>query len=62
MRLLGGLSPQRFLERHWQKQHLLVRAALMPPVCPLSADELFALAGNPQVESRLVIEKAPDHG
>jgi 50S ribosomal protein L16 3-hydroxylase len=26
--LLGGLSPQAFLRRHWQKRPLLVRRAL----------------------------------
>jgi len=26
--LLGGLSPARFMKRHWQKKPLLVRAAV----------------------------------
>ncbi|MDE2047989.1 MAG: cupin domain-containing protein, partial [Betaproteobacteria bacterium] len=36
--LLGGLSPARFMQRHWQKKPLVVRAAL-------SADALAALPG-----------------
>ena len=52
--LLGGLSPARFMQRHWQKKPLLVRQA-MPGFKPLlSRAELFALAGDDAVESRLV--------
>jgi len=52
--LLGGLSPAQFMRRHWQRKPLLVRAAwpgLMPPV---SRSQLFALAADADVESRLV--------
>lgn len=53
--LLGGLSPERFMKRHWQKKPLLVRGA-MPGFQPvLSRQELFALAGQDDVESRLVV-------
>ena len=52
--LLGGLSPQQFMQRHWQKKPLLVRAAV-PGMKPLlSRTELFRLAGRAEVESRLV--------
>ena len=52
--LLGGLSPERFMKRHWQKKPLLVRQAV-PGFTPLlSRAELFALAGDEAVESRLV--------
>jgi 50S ribosomal protein L16 3-hydroxylase len=52
--LLGGLSPAQFMKRHWQKKPLLVRGAL-PGFAPLlSRAELFALAGQEEVESRLV--------
>ncbi|MHB1123606.1 MAG: JmjC domain-containing protein [Ramlibacter sp.] len=52
--LLGGLTPARFMKRHWQKKPLLVRGAL-PGFDPLlSRAELFALAGQEEVESRLV--------
>ena len=56
--LLGGLSPQQFMRRHWQKKPLLVRQAL-PGFKPiLSRAELFALAGKESVESRLVVQGA----
>lgn len=57
--LLGGLSPQVFMKRYWQKKPLLVRQAV-PGLKPLlSRAELFALAANDDVQSRLVIQQ-PD--
>jgi 50S ribosomal protein L16 3-hydroxylase len=55
--LLGGLSPARFMQRHWQKKPLLVRGAIpgMQPV--LARQDLFALAAGDDVESRLVVRK-----
>ena len=54
--LLGGLSPQQFMKRHWQKKPLLVRGAL-PGFQPLLArKELFELAARDEVESRLVAQ------
>jgi len=41
------------MQRHWQRRPLLVRAAL-PLALPLARAELFALAANADVESRLV--------
>lgn len=52
--LLGGLSPQAFMRRHWQKMPLLVRQALPGVTAPLSRSALFALAAADGVESRLV--------
>jgi 50S ribosomal protein L16 3-hydroxylase len=52
--LLGGLSPQRFLRRHWQKRPLLVRGALPDFRGVLGKRALFALAARDDVESRLV--------
>lgn len=52
--LLAGLSPARFMQRHWQKKPLLVRQAWPGVVPPLDRAALFALAGDEQVESRLV--------
>jgi 50S ribosomal protein L16 3-hydroxylase len=53
--LLGGLSPQQFMERHWQKKPLLVRGAV-PDLKPLlGRAELFELAARDEVESRLVV-------
>lgn len=55
--LLGGLTPARFMKRHWQKKPLLVRNAV-PGLQPLLAPrELFALAGREEVESRLVVRE-----
>lgn len=55
--LLGGLTPQQFMRRHWQKKPLLVRRAL-PDLQPfLRPAELFALAGQQDVESRLVVRQ-----
>ena len=52
--LLGGLSPARFMKKHWQKKPLLVRGAI-PGFRPLLArKDLFALAARDEVESRLV--------
>ena len=65
--LLGGLSPQAFMKRHWQKRPLLIRnavpafnaavAASGAGVGPLlSRAALFELAANDSVESRLVAQ------
>lgn len=53
--LLGGISPQRFMQRHWQKKPLLVRGAV-PGLQPLlDRSALFELASRDEVESRLVV-------
>jgi len=52
--LLGGLSPQAFLHRHWQKRPLLVRAALPGMRRVIGKRALFALAARSDIESRLV--------
>ncbi|MDE2080867.1 MAG: cupin domain-containing protein [Burkholderiales bacterium] len=56
--LLGGLSPARFMARHWQKQPLLVRQAWPGVQPPLGRAALFALAARDDVESRLVVREA----
>ena len=56
--LLGGLSPAGFMRRHWQKKPLLVRGAFDPTALGGSRSELFALAGQEGVESRLVEQAA----
>jgi 50S ribosomal protein L16 3-hydroxylase len=53
-RLLGGLSAQEFLRRHWQKRPLLVRGALPGWRGAASRAELRRLAARPDVESRFV--------
>lgn len=52
--LLGGLSPKRFMARHWQRKPLLVRQAWPGVAPPLDRTALFALAGRDGVESRLL--------
>ncbi|MDD2926075.1 cupin domain-containing protein [Rhodoferax sp.] len=55
--LLGGLSPQAFMKRHWQKKPLLVRQAV-PGFKPLlSRAQLFELAANEDAQTRLVIQQ-----
>ena len=55
--LLGGLSPQAFMRRHWQKKPLLVRQALPGGVALVSRSQLFDLAAFEEVESRLVVRE-----
>ncbi|MBX3587972.1 MAG: cupin domain-containing protein [Ramlibacter sp.] len=55
--LLGGLTPARFMQRHWQKKPLLVRQAV-PGMAPLlDRAALFAMAARDEVESRLVLQQ-----
>ncbi len=53
--LLGGLSPQQFMRRHWQKKPLLVRQAIPDFKALLDRTALFELAADDDVESRLVV-------
>jgi len=52
--MLGSLTHEEFLQRHWQRSPLLVRGALPGFRAPLSVDELAGLACEAEVESRLV--------
>ncbi len=55
--LLGGMSPQVFMQRHWQKKPLLVRQA-MPDFKPvLDRSALFELAADEDVQTRMVIQE-----
>ncbi|MGQ3000722.1 MAG: JmjC domain-containing protein [Hydrogenophaga sp.] len=55
--LLGGLSPAQFMRRHWQKKPLLIRNAI-PGFTPLlSRQQLFDMAADEAVESRLIVRK-----
>lgn len=54
--LLGELSPTTFLQRHWHKQPLLVRQAIPGFKTLLSKEELFDLASQDEVESRLITQ------
>ena len=55
--LLGGLSPQRFMQRHWQKKPLLMRAAVAAARPLLDRAQLFELAAREEVESRLIVRE-----
>jgi 50S ribosomal protein L16 3-hydroxylase len=57
--LLGGISPERFMQQYWQKKPLLVRGALPGFRALLDRSQLFALAAQDDVESRLVVQ-SPD--
>ncbi len=62
--LLGGISPKQFMKTYWHKKPLLVRGAIPafqlaremnePLASPISAQELFKLASQDVVESRLI--------
>ncbi len=55
--LLGDISPAQFMRRYWQKKPLLVRGAVTDWKAlqlPLPRAELFDLAGQEGVESRLI--------
>jgi len=54
--LLGGLSPQTFMRRHWQKKPLLIRGAVSNFPGALQRKALFALAQQDGVESRLIVQ------
>jgi 50S ribosomal protein L16 3-hydroxylase len=56
LQLLGGITPAEFMSKYWQKKPLLIRGAI-PGFSPLLCrDELFALAQQDDVESRLIVE------
>jgi 50S ribosomal protein L16 3-hydroxylase len=52
--LLGGLTPDQFLQRHWQKRPLLIRDAIPNMRALLAREDLFSLAAREDVESRLI--------
>ena len=65
--LLGGNSPQQFMKSYWHKKPLLVRGAIPafefakkfgePLGSPISPEDLFKIAGDEAVESRLIKAK-----
>lgn len=58
--LLGGLSPEAFMRRHWHKKPLLVRHAVTMDRPFVARSELFALAASDAVESRLIVRRGRD--
>jgi 50S ribosomal protein L16 3-hydroxylase len=55
--LLGGLSPELFMKRHWQKKPLLVRQAIANFKPLLDRGELFELASHEDAQARMVIQE-----
>ena len=55
--LLGGLSPDQFMKRHWQKKPLLIRNAIPGLTSLIDRPALTALAAQEDVASRLVVRK-----
>jgi 50S ribosomal protein L16 3-hydroxylase len=55
--LLGGLTPEQFMRRHWHKRPLLIRQAVpgIEPLVPRAG--LFDLASRDDVESRLIVHQ-----
>jgi 50S ribosomal protein L16 3-hydroxylase len=54
--LLGGMSPEQFMKRHWQKKPLLIRQAVPGVKSPIDRAALFELASKDDVESRLIVQ------
>ncbi len=54
MSILGNITTTQFIERHWQKEPLLVRRAITLPSPLINGNELAGLACEDDVESRLV--------
>jgi len=52
-----GMTQQEFLDQYWQKKPLVIRQAFPDFKSVISPNELAGLAGEPRIESRLVIEK-----
>lgn len=50
-------DPAGFLARHWQREPLLIRAAVADFHPPVSAEELAGLAMEEEVESRIVVRR-----
>jgi 50S ribosomal protein L16 3-hydroxylase len=56
LQLLGNISPADFMRKYWQKKPLLIRGAISSFQPLLSREELFAMAEQEDVESRLIVE------
>jgi 50S ribosomal protein L16 3-hydroxylase len=57
MQALANFDVADFLANYWQRKPLVIRKALDSFTDPISADELAGLACEPDVESRLIVEK-----
>lgn len=62
LQLLGGISPETFMQRYWHKKPLVIRQAI-PGFAPLlERIELLDLAAQEDVESRLVVQDSAGKG
>ena len=57
--LLGGITPEQFLQEFWQKKPLLIRNALPGIDGLLEPDEVAGLALEEDIESSIIIERSP---
>ena len=55
--LLANLSPREFMANHWQKRPLLIKGAMDVSRLGLSQKAMFQLAGQAEVESRVIARK-----
>lgn len=62
LQLLGGISPETFMQRCWHKKPLVIRQAIPGFVPLLERIELLELAAQEEVESRLVVQDASGKG
>jgi len=53
----GDISLTTFLQDYWQQKPLLIREAIPHYSCPISANEMAGLACEPDLESRIILEK-----
>lgn len=60
-KILGDLSADEFLRDYWQKQPLLIKNAIPNYQSPIGPEELMEYAWEPEVESRLILEKDGSH-
>jgi len=56
-KLLNGLTPAQFLQRHWQKKPLLARGSLPEFADMVTRRDLIELALQPEAEARLISRK-----
>lgn len=59
--ILGNTPLSTFLEEYWQQKPLLIRSAIENYASPISADEMAGLACEPDVESRIILERDGEH-
>ncbi|NBW49736.1 MAG: cupin domain-containing protein [Betaproteobacteria bacterium] len=62
LQLLGGHSPETFMQRYWHKKPLVIRQAIPGFEPLLERIELLELAAQEEVESRLVVQDTSGKG